>query len=286
MPRTASSPSESVKAKVIVMRQRIRKEAQSLPKRRKAPCPDKTRVRGYYVEDERCADCSGNDYHECVEATLKRLLSVKDDLNRKLGLELDAEHWTYQGQAGEVADQFEEWRQEIRDALVEWSKGESDTNEVREKVELLHGATLRFLDKTWPEWRQWAKRFVDSVHVTSAEDAEKLKWSLRMPYYILDSNMRDMSGNTWKVFCYISRRATFDPSSNIYGRCYLGYDEIKTWTGVKQPERCIKELEQLGLLKVENIRRVSNGEIRTTNLFTVTWFHDFKKMGVDGYDKR
>ena len=235
---------------------------------------------GHSPEDARCANCRRAD--DCTEETLRRLLSVMDDLSRKLGLALGTDGWTHQGEAYEVADQFDEWRREMREALVEWSKG-GDTGAVND----LHPATLHVLDKTWPEWRDWAKRQgLDNTHVTNTDDPEKLRWNLRIPHYILDSYLREMSGNAWKVLCYIARRTTFDPSHPHFGRCWLGYDEIKDWTGVKQPERQIKELEGLGLVKVVHVRRAGNGQIRTTNELTITWFQDFKKMGVDGYGNR
>lgn len=244
-------------------------------------CPDKTRLRGYSQTDEKCGVCAGHD--ECVEDTLKRLMSINDDLNRKLGLSLDTDGWSYQGAAIEIEYLFDEWRQDMREALCDWSR-ESDPADFTTKVKTLHGATLRYLDKTWPEWREWSRNYVDNTHVTKDDDLGKLKWSLRMPYFVLDSFMNKMSASAWKVLCYIARRATFDPKSNHFGRCWLSYEEITQWTGVKQPERCIKELQDLKLLNVEHIRRRQNGQVRTTNEFTVIWFRKFKKLGVVGYE--
>lgn len=262
-------------------------------------CPNEKRTRGFSDSDSRCTKCHTKE--DCKSSTLKRFLNVMDNLNRKLGLDEwgdpfifhddETSFWELiQDPLNIDGEWLDELREEIKLKIVLWvqDQEENHNNTVREDVANLDSRTLRVLDKIWPEWKEWTGQFIDKVHVTDTENLERLTWSLRMPYLIMDMYMKEMSNPAWKVFCYIARRCTFDPDRPYFGRCFLKYEEIQEWSGVLTVSKYVKELVELGLIGLiqQKKRNFSTGSVGTINLFTVNWFGEFSKLGIEGYKKK
>jgi hypothetical protein len=258
-------------------------------------CPKGKIVRGFSDSDKTCNNCQSID--ECKSITLKRILTVMDDLNKKLlhddpfsFYDGETSYWNLvEGPLSIDGKWLDELREEIKTKIQDWYKDqeEDDSDTIQEDVAKLNKATVRVLDNIWPEWKKWTGQFIDKKHVTDTENLEKLKLCLRIPFYIMDSYMNKMSASAWKVFSYIARCATFDPGNNHFGRCWLSYEDIQERTGVKTIQKYVNELEALKLLDVEHTRRFNkyNQCFGTTNQFTISWFGNFKKLGVDGYVK-
>lgn len=261
-------------------------------------CPNYQRISGYGHLNLRCKKCQSTK--DCKSKTIKRILSVEDDVNRNLfgdGL-FDfnygegISYWQIAENPDDLdEDWFDERRAEIKYKITEWVHNHDEngynTEELQDRIRGLNKKTQFYLNNIWPEWKAYTKQFIDNVHVTDTNDLEKLKWSLRIPYYIMDKYMKDMSASAWKVFCYIARRATFNPEDPKFGCCWLGYELIQEWTGVKTIERYVKELMDMNLIEVEHIkkRNPATGKVVTVNKFTVNWFGEFEELKVDGYKK-
>jgi hypothetical protein len=252
----------------------------------------KTRAEGISEDKYKCKSC--RSINQCKSRTLRRLLSVIDDLNKnifvkdeELFLYIDKNYtsWNHISEPDKIPiEDIDEYRLSIKNGLIEWS-GAYDRTYIRKKLNLLDKRTIRSLDKLWPQFKEWSDQYLDKVHVYDTKDPEKLTWSLRMPYLIMDTYMSKTSSSAWKVFCYIARRATFDPENKNFGLCYLQYGEIERMTGVKTVSKYVRELEKLGLIRLVQIRKTdrSSKGVVTVNKFTVKWFHDFENLGINGY---
>lgn len=163
-----------------------------------------------------------------------------------------------------------------------------------EKAPLLHPWTSYYLNQLVPEWgeRFHTKLACIGPHISGCNGcrwldgcrANWLKWAVRIPLFITRGVMKDISGNGIKVLLCIANHATWIPSHPHFGMCWLGYDQIRAETGIKQPHAPIKELQEKKLIKLEQIRRKRDDQqITTTNCFTVNWFHQLRELGIEGY---
>jgi hypothetical protein len=171
-----------------------------------------------------------------------------------------------------------------RKLLLELLTGSSG----RELVDGLQEAeppTVRFLKLLLPEIARKLPKIDVHFHCEGplSEDCfdcpklavcrDQMRYFLRMPHFVLDLVMPKVNGNAWLVFCYLSRRATFNPTNRNYGQCWVSYSEITQATGVKCPARSIRELKKLKLiLHAQNQRRADDGSCKTTNHFVIHWF--------------
>jgi hypothetical protein len=110
------------------------------------------------------------------------------------------------------------------------------------------------------ECRQYVQRFV------------------KIPHVIQDTYMSDMTGDEWKILTYVARCANFDPRSRNFGKAFLKYADITTATGVKRPDRALRRLEELGLIKKVHIRQKSSEGITTLNTIIVRWIKPTSKF--------
>ncbi|MFH1481773.1 MAG: helix-turn-helix domain-containing protein, partial [Pseudomonadota bacterium] len=84
----------------------------------------------------------------------------------------------------------------------------------------------------------------------------------RIPQFIIDDYLslptEELSPMAWKILIYLNRRATWDKSSNNYGRCFRTYEDIQKATGVKKSNmgKYMKQLESQGLIKHVQILKV------------------------------
>ena len=116
------------------------------------------------------------------------------------------------------------------------------------------------------------------------ECRQYLKLHVRIPYVIIEKVMPLVTGNAWKVLCYVARKATFDPQSRNFGRTFLTYKQITNATGVKHPGPCFKKLKSLRLIDLKQTRKPSRGSYTTANTITVAWFcsqRDLKEAQPD-----
>ena len=135
------------------------------------------------------------------------------------------------------------------------------------------------------DWNVFEDRYLDTIHVPDInyldpDQSERWGYHTRTPWWVSDNQMSKMTGNQWKVFCYIIRRCTFDPSYQNFGTCWLGYEQIIERTGVKVPGPAIKALEELGLIEIVHDLNIYGSIMTTTNHFTVKFFHQMENSGL------
>lgn len=222
-------------------------------------------------------------------------MSASDNLNDVLfaGDEwepLDTEHWRSVSidVFWEIEDEdFREIRSQIVDRFREWLEWHKmhDENQVPESLGKLRPPTRNVLKALVPHYSETEDYYLDKVHVPdiakfNKKESERWTYHARIPYWVQDNWLSKTTGNQWKVFCYIVRRCTFDPSHKHFGRCWLKYEVIRKRTGVQGVQSCAKALQQLGLIKATHVRRNYGDGVVTTNHFTVTFFAEMKKKGL------
>lgn len=253
-------------------------------------------IKGYTHFDESCQNCPQS--WECQRVSLKRLMAISQDLNQNLFYDdeyeikpLDTDHWRSVGleEVWEVEDEeLVEIKDQVIQHILEWeSCHRNDPAHIVESLKNLRPSTRKVLAVFLPDFSEnYMEEIYDKVHIPDLKEfkkGEKEKWGyhLRMPNWIIDNYLHRLTPSQWKVFTYIARRCTFDPSNQHFGRCWLKYEEIRRRTGVKDIQTCVRGLCEAGLIRVSHTRRSYGGSsIVTINLFTVKYFRQMKRKGL------
>lgn len=98
-----------------------------------------------------------------------------------------------------------------------------------------------------------------------------LNWYLNIKHWVLDFALKELSGSAFKVFMFLSKTANRIPGSNHFARCWLSYDQIREATGIKRIDRCLQELDVIGLINHIQTQKKEHGTFNTINQFTVNW---------------
>lgn len=110
-----------------------------------------------------------------------------------------------------------------------------------------------------------------------------LKWFSRIPHFIIDDHLMQLSPSAVKVFLYINRKANFDQDSKYFGKCWLTLQAIEKVTGVAFSNMRIylKELAVLNLIEyIVHRSKNTKGEFETIHEFEITHYKIMKELDI------
>lgn len=98
-----------------------------------------------------------------------------------------------------------------------------------------------------------------------------INWYVKIPFFIIDNTMKNVSLSAFKIFIYICRRTNFNTKSNHFSRCWLTMSEISEATGVKvsNMRKYVLELINKGMINCTVFRRNYDTGFKTIHEFTV-----------------
>jgi len=266
-------------------RQKVRPRKNPSPINSISSC--ESRIRGFSNSDLKCCNCI--EISRCQTETMKRLMSLSQNLNREIfdqleDYDLPEEYWRDVGLAEKKLptysdDDFDEIRKNLIDTFGNWFRTyDLNIDYISSSVKGLRKSSRTVLKSIFSDWKKLEDLYLDTIHVPDINDLdqdqiERGGYHTRFPWWVSDNQMSKMTGNQWKIFCYIVRRCTFDPNHQNFGTCWLGYEQIIERTGVKVPGPAIKALAELGLIElIQDINKYGS-IMTTTNHFSVNFFY-------------
>lgn len=267
------------------------------PRKTKKICPNWTL--GPSLDRNKCeAKCP--HFRDCLEAAAIRFLSVLDDMGNKLFDRLDernpipdGKEWEHAGIIGYLGgglETIEDIQGRIIKSLNEWYNNLSDHSRAAKEIMLLRPSSRATLKAMFPDTPIFDEELKDKIHITDIqktlnEEPGRLGFHTRIPHWFIDLKLRELRGsgaiNALKVFLYLSRRATFDPSSVNHGKCWIDYQTIARRAGIgstKGVQRGIAKLLDLGWIKLIQNKRRSNFAVVTTNCFVINFFGEWEAL--------
>jgi DNA-binding MarR family transcriptional regulator len=102
-----------------------------------------------------------------------------------------------------------------------------------------------------------------------------LKWYSKMPDFIIDRHLPEMSASAAKLLLYLNRRINRDRSGANFGRWWGTFKRIEQDTGLKRSNlnAHIKVLQGLGLLEPSFSPKGNRVDgFTTAHQFRLTWY--------------
>jgi hypothetical protein len=110
-----------------------------------------------------------------------------------------------------------------------------------------------------------------------------LNYYSRIPHFIIEKYVSQLSPSAFKIFMYLNRKANFERESRHYGRCWLTYETIEKATGVKASNmrKYMRELQDLKLIKCGfTHHKNADGTFSTVHDISVTWYKRLEELGI------